>query len=407
MQPREATAAGAGRAVLWPVAVLAYLHTVWTAFSGYVPLYDFPTAYHGASHFLQHQPVYADPTYGYPPSAPLLTAPLGLLSLADARVVFVTLSAFVLVPLAGLLLLRTFDVRPTSLTAAALLLGLAVSETLTSTLSFGNLNGLILLGEAAFVLGLARDRDGLAGGALGLTLAVKPVLAPLVLLPVLLGRWRAVATAIAVPAVLSAVALPFLASPSGFFTAALPNLLHSTAPAPANGSVTAVAQYLHAPHLAALGVRALAVLVTAIVLWRLHRRREERVLWLGCATGILMLGAFLSTSLTEAYWFMYALPLAFTVVLPRSPMRLWPAWVGVYVATSLDNWSRASSPTLGFDVFVVRPLAGYAIILATVLVWSLRAGASAQEQQVRSGQEAADQLDATGQRLKAAAVASS
>jgi len=394
---------------MWPLAVLAYLHTVWVAFSGYVPLFDFPVAYNGAGHFLHHQPVYADPVYGYPPSAPLLTAPLGLLSLHDARVVFVALSAFVLVPAAGLLLLRLFKVRPTSLAAAGLLFGFAITESLTNTLAFGNLNGLVLLGEAAFLLGLARGHDVAAGTAFGLACAVKPVLAPLVLLPILLDRWRAVLAGVGVPAALCVLAYPFLASPDQFFTAALPNLLHSTAQVPANGSVGAVAMYLHAPHVLALGVRALAVLVTAVVLWRLHALRHERALWLACASGTLMLGAFLGTSLTEAYWSMFVLPLAFSVVLPGSPMRLPTAWVGVYVATSLDNWGRLSQPTLGFDIFILRPLAGYAILMATLLTWSFRRQSDAHPEVADLAEPLtpAARQGTRGQSVKAAAAASS
>lgn len=45
----------------------------------------------------------------------------------------------------------------------------------------------------------------------------------------------------------------------------------------------------------------------------------------------------------EPYWFMFALPLVLAVGLSDSPMRLWPAWVGVYVATSQDHWGRLDS----------------------------------------------------------------
>lgn len=399
---------GAARAVLWPLAILTYLHTVWLAFSGYVPLYDFPGAYRGANGFLNHLPVYLDPTYAYPPSAPLLTAPLALLSQRDARVAFVGLSAFVLVPLAGLLLLRMFRVPATSVTAAGLLFGFAISETFTSTLGFGNLNTIMLLGEAVFLLALTRGSDVTAGTAFGLVCAVKPVLAPLILLPLLLRRWRVLLLGIGIPLVLSAVAYPFLARPGLFFSFALPNLLHSSVQVPANGSVVAVGEHLHAPHLLILGVRGLAVAAVGIVLWRLQRRREQRDLWVACASGTLMLGTFLSASAMEAYWFMFALPLALSVVLSDSPMRLWPAWVGVYVATSLDNWGRLDSPTLGFDIFILRPLVGYALLLATLAFWSLRSPRPEEPARPYDIQEAHDgSPDVLPQREKAAAVASS
>ncbi len=51
--------------------------------------------------------------------------------------------------------------------------------------------------------------------AIGLTLTVKPVLAVLLLLPLLNRQWRALVTAFAVPLVFNAVAWPLVGRPDG------------------------------------------------------------------------------------------------------------------------------------------------------------------------------------------------
>ena len=81
------------------------------------------------------------------------------------------------------------------------------TESVTNTLVFGNINGCILLLEVLFFRWLLDGKvshQWWAGVAIGLTLVVKPLLAPLLLLPLLNRQWRALVTAIAVPLVFNA-----------------------------------------------------------------------------------------------------------------------------------------------------------------------------------------------------------
>lgn len=57
------------------------------------------------------------------------------------------------------LLLRLFDLTISSIAAPILVLGAFMSETVTNTLVFTNINGLVLLGEVAFLLLLMRKKD--------------------------------------------------------------------------------------------------------------------------------------------------------------------------------------------------------------------------------------------------------
>ncbi|MYS48661.1 DUF2029 domain-containing protein, partial [Streptomyces sp. SID6013] len=61
---------------------------------------------------------------------------------------------------------------------------------------------------------------------IGAAVALKPLLAPVVLLFLFAGRWRALAAAVLVPALASAAAALAMPDPAGFFTRTLPFLLH-------------------------------------------------------------------------------------------------------------------------------------------------------------------------------------
>ena len=95
------------------------------------------------------------------------------------------------------------------------------SESVINTLVFGNINGCILLLEVLFFRWLLdgnKSHEWWAGVAIGLTLVVKPLLGPLLLLPLLNRQWRAVVAAIVVPLVFNAAAWPLISDPMNFVT---------------------------------------------------------------------------------------------------------------------------------------------------------------------------------------------
>jgi hypothetical protein len=131
--------------------------------------------------FLHHQPPYADFStlqarnngLVYLPSSLLLLAPIGLLDLATVKAMAVIgLAAAILA--GAWLCLRLHDVPAWSTTAVATLLGLGVWIAVRQTLWLQNLDGLVLLGEAAFLLAAVRNRWQLSGVFLGLAIAIKP-----------------------------------------------------------------------------------------------------------------------------------------------------------------------------------------------------------------------------------------
>ena len=99
------------------------------------------------------------------------------------------------------------------------------TESVTNTLVFANINGCVLLVEVLFFRWLLSGKvsdEWWAGAAIGLSLVVKPVLAVLLLLPLLNRQWRSLATAIAVPLVFNAAAWPLVSDPMDFVKRTVP-----------------------------------------------------------------------------------------------------------------------------------------------------------------------------------------
>ena len=156
-----------------------------------------------------------DPHYLYPPSGTLLMAPLAIIDPEKSRWLFILVNVIAIL-IAWYLLLRLFDYTVSSVAAPVLLLAMFASETVTNTLVFTNINGLVLLAEVLFIRFLLARRDLWAGTMMGLTIAVKPILAPLLLIALVRGQWKVFITSIGVPLVLTAIAWPLIADPMDF-----------------------------------------------------------------------------------------------------------------------------------------------------------------------------------------------
>ena len=221
------------RSVLWPAAILSVLHRsiILTANGNITD--DFKPVYRAALNFRHGWDIYnehfdyVDPHYLYPPGGTLLMAPFGFLPFAPSRYLFILINT-VAILLAWYLLLRLFKYTLASVAAPALLLAMFCTESVTSTLVFTNINGCILLLEVLFLRWLLDGRishQWWAGLAIGLTLVLKPVLGPLLLLPLLNRQWRALVPAIALPVVVNLAALPLVSDPKDFVTRTVPYIL--------------------------------------------------------------------------------------------------------------------------------------------------------------------------------------
>ncbi|MFC9788462.1 glycosyltransferase family 87 protein [Rhodococcus sp. NPDC127528] len=371
LEPRTArTTAEVVKFALWPLAIMTVLHRVLVKAVNGARTDDFTPVYRAALAFLNRQPVYTanfnwvDPHYLYPPSGTLLLAPIAVIDPERSRWLFIGVNAIAVIA-AGYLLLRMFDLTLSSVAAPILLLGMFASETVTNTLVFTNINGLVLLGEVAFLLLLLRRRDAWSGVAIGLTFAVKPVLAPLLLLPLVTKQWRVFVTAIGVPLILTAIAWPLSNDPMDFVHRTLPYLMESRDYF--NSAIVGNGAYYGLPDVLILALRVAFGVVVLVTLWLLYRYyREDRLFFLTTASGVLMCASFLLGSLGQMYYSMMLLPLLMSVALRNSVMRNWPAWLAVYGFMTLDSWLSGRFPASGRAAEYMKTTFGWSLLLLVI-----------------------------------------
>src|SRR6202020_1273763 len=338
------------RSILWPLAIMAVIHrTIVLPANGNITD-DFKPVYRALSNFRHGWDIYnehfdyVDPHYLYPPGGTLIMAPFGYLPFAESRYLFVAVNSVAIV-LAGYVLLRMFNFRLTSVAAPALLLGNVCTESVTGTLVFTNINGVILLLEVLFLRWLLDGSEAnsvrhqwWARIAIGLALVVKPVLLPLLLLPFLNRQWRAVLAALVVPAAFNLAAWPLVVHPMDFVTRTLPYSLGVRDYF--NSSIEGNGVYFGLPFWLIALLRILFTLLAIGSLWLLYRyyRTRDPLFWFTSSSGVLLLWSFLVSSLAQGYYSMMLFPFLMTVVLQNSLIRNWPAWLGIYGFMALDDW---------------------------------------------------------------------
>lgn len=371
LEPRTGrTTAEVVKFALWPLAIMTVLHRVLVKAVNGFRTDDFAPVYRAALAFLNGEPVYianfdtVDPHYLYAPSGTLLLSPIAYVEPELSRWLFIGANAAAVI-VAGWLLLKMFDLSISSVAAPILLLGMFASETVTNTLVFTNVNGMVLLGEVAFLYLLLRRKDAWAGVAIGLTLAVKPILAPLLLLPLVSRQWRVFVTAVGIPLILTAVAWPLAADPMEFIRHTVPYLAESRDYF--NSAIVGNGAYYGLPPALILLLRALFAVVVAVSLWLLYRYyREDRLFFFTTASGVLMTGSFLLGSLGQMYYSMMLFPLLMSVVLRNSVMRNWPAWLAVYGFMSYDSWLSGRFPAAGRAAEYMKTTLGWSLLLLVI-----------------------------------------
>ncbi len=371
LEPRNArSTAEVIKFALWPLAIMTVIHRVFIrAVDGDITD-DFNPVYQAALAFLNRQPVYTanfdsvDPHYLYQPSATLLLSPLAVIDPERSRWLFIIAST-VAILLALYILLRIFGYRLDFVAAPALLLAAFVSETVTNTLVFTNFNGFVLLGEVAFIGYLLKRKDLSAGVAMGLTLAIKPMLAPLLLLPLMTRQWKVFITAIAIPVVTMAIAWPLSVDPMNFIDRTLPYLLQTRDYF--NSAVVGNGLYYGLPDLLVLAIRAVLGIMVLVSLWLLYRYcREDRLFFFATASGVILTAHWLLGSLGQMYYSMMLFPLLMTVVLRNSVIRNWPAWLAIYGFMNADRWLSGRWIEPGRALDYLRTTFGWALLIVVV-----------------------------------------
>jgi len=362
------------RSILWPIAIMFVIHRSYVlATNGYITD-DFGPVYRAVINFKRGWAIYnehldyVDPHYLYPPGGTLLMAPFGYLPVDASRYWFIFINTIAII-VAGYLLLRLFGFGITSVAAPALLAAMFCTETVVNTLVFTNINGCVLLLEVLFFRWLLDGKIGhqwWAGVAIGLTLVVKPLLAPLLLLPLLNRQWRALVTAIAVPVAFNLAAWPLIADPMNFFKRTLPYILGTRDYF--NSSILGNGVYYGLPMWLIVFLRLLFTALAVGALWLLYRyyRTRDPLFWMATSSGVLLVWSWLVLSLGQAYYSMMLFPFLMTVVLPNSVIRNWPSWLAIYGFLTADRWLLGHWPTTGRAAEYLKVTWGWSLLLVVV-----------------------------------------
>jgi arabinofuranan 3-O-arabinosyltransferase len=362
------------RSILWPLAILFIIHRSYIlATNGYITD-DFSPVYRAAVNFIRGWDIYnehldyVDPHYLYPPGGTLIMAPFGYLPYDAARNWFIFFNTLAIV-IAAYFLLRLFNYTVTSVAAPALLAAMFCTETVTNTLIFTNINGCILLLEVLFfrwLLDGKASHEWWSGAAIGLTLVVKPLLAPLLLLPLLNRQWRALVTAFVVPLVFNVAAIWLVSDPMSFVKRTLPYIFGTRDYF--NSSILGNGVYYGLPGWLILLLRIVFAVLALVSLWLLYRyyRTRDPLLWFCTSSGVLLIASWLVLSLGQGYYSMMLFPFLMTVVLPNSVIRSWVAWVAIYGFMSADRWLLGHWPTTGRYFEYMRVTYGWSLMLVVI-----------------------------------------
>jgi arabinofuranan 3-O-arabinosyltransferase len=368
------TAATVLRSALWPVAILSIIHRSYVlATNGYITD-DFGPVYRAVVNFKMGWDIYnehfdyVDPHYLYPPGGTLLLAPFGYLPVDASRYWFIFFNS-VAILLAAYFLLRLFKFSLASVAAPALLLAMFCTESVTNTLVFTNINGCILLCEVLFFRWLLDGKvnhQWWAGVAVGLTLVIKPSLAPLLLLPLLNRQWRALVTAVLVPLAFNVAAWPLVSDPMSFVRNTVPYIFSTRDYF--NSSILGNGIYYGLPMWLILLLRLGFGLLAVGSLWLLYRYYRERdpLFWMLTSSGVLLIATFLVTALGQGYYSMMLFPFLMTVVLANSVIRNWVAWLAIYGFMTMDRWLLGHWPTTGRAFEYLRITYGWSLMLIVV-----------------------------------------
>ncbi|MEI7544082.1 MAG: arabinofuranan 3-O-arabinosyltransferase [Mycobacteriaceae bacterium] len=363
------------RTALWPIAIMSIIHRSYVLTSNGYITDDWVPVYRAARNFRAGVAIYnehfdqVDPHYLYPPGGTLLMAPFGYIdSEFAARNWFILINTLAII-LAACLLVRLFRFALTSVALPALLVAMFVTESVTNTLVFTNINGCILLAEVLFLRWMLDgrvSRQWLAGIAIGLSLVVKPVLAVLLLLPLLNRQWRTLIAAVAVPLAFNVVAWPLVNDRMNFIHRTLPYILSTRDYF--NSSVLGNGVYYGLPMWLITTLRVGFVVLAALSLWLLTRyyRTRDPLFWMLTSSGVLLIASWLVLSLAQGYYSMMLFPFLMTVVLRNSVLRNWPAWLATYGFLTMDRWLMWRWPTTGRFLEYMKITYGWSLMLIVV-----------------------------------------
>ncbi|MFF3815880.1 glycosyltransferase family 87 protein [Streptomyces bluensis] len=291
---------------------------------------------------------YDDQRFLYFPSALLAAVPQLLVPSVVLRVLVPVVTTGFLV--AGwACALRLYGVPWRSRFAVLGLFGLAVGfAPFAHLVRLGNWTATAGAALPLALLLMSRGKWGAAGAVLGAAVALKPLLAPMVLLFVFARRWRGLGLMVVIPAVASGGSALLVPDPAGFFTRTLPYLVSGQDDFARlyEASLGVVLPRLGVPQAAAAAV---AMVAAGVGLWCAYgrwRRGGDAALRLTETACLLMLSVFLVSRPSFDHYLMLVLPLLLaSAVLPGSVARSPWFWLALIPQTPGFTFQLLEVPT--------------------------------------------------------------
>lgn len=318
----------AASGVVWAVAVVVASRRTQVSYGQDLqPVYDAGLAVRSGS------PIYSVAHFVYPPFAAVAGVPFTLLDRHDAGHLYAVLQVVVPVLAAGLLgvaLFRRLEVGV--LVGGILAVALMGSDVYASALFLENISLLFVLPLVLVGICWGTGRWTLGAVILAVSVAIKPLLVLLFLMPVVRRQWRACLGGVVVAAALTGVGVALSNDLHGFWH--LPAIilngtnLHGVYQAN-NDSLTSIG-VVHPGFRWPIDVLRVALAVAvAVTLWRSRRGplSVERSLLLG---GVLALTLPVCGGISEGHYANLALPAAVVVVRGRwGAVARWLAGIGL------------------------------------------------------------------------------
>ncbi len=279
---------------------------------------DFLPLRHAATDLLSGRSVYTDKTFVYPPVAAALLVPLAWGSTTVAFAWWIALSAAA--PLvAAVLISRVTPLRPRLLVLGVSSIVLCGGTTVTYSLALGNLTLLLVPVAVWIVVCLDQGRWTTALATLAVTLLLKPLLAPVLLVAALWRRWSPLLTTMSCGAAILAVCIALVPGGTSFFRVLAYCLggtnLHGTN-AVNNLSLRGWVEAHGAPHWTGLVASAVVALVAGAVIWRRTRHRSTP----SAVANQVLLATLLAGAISEIH-FLLVVVATVSVELAMHPSR--------------------------------------------------------------------------------------
>jgi arabinofuranan 3-O-arabinosyltransferase len=317
----EVRSADSVAVALWSVFVVVGLVDLYQYYRRGIFGVDFATVRIAARGLVHHRTNWGQ--FDYLPGCLILVLPLAVIPLRLARMIIYAIQ-FAGLGYAFWAITRITGRSLGSRGVAGVALVLAVAGQVGVVSNYENFTLLLVPLAAAFFLAIDRGHSTAAAVALGISLTIKPLLLPLLIVFVLHRRWRCVAVSILIPAVLTGVALLLIAR-----TGSPSHLLHqvfatfgSDTTFPVNMSLTGVGRILSVPVWLVDLLRVVTGLACVGVCRRMWLRASgspgQRAIWL---TAPLLVGMIVCFSFAWAYYAVLFLPLVLVALDNRDPGR--------------------------------------------------------------------------------------